>query len=75
MQQCNRLLHTLCIQPFGLQLVADARRPQPTCAAVYDRLDHPLLVDEAFGLQFIKHTDQLAGRLLEGAELSLELGS
>jgi hypothetical protein len=49
--------------------------PSRPARRVYDRLDHPLLVDEAFGLQFIKHTDQLAGRLLEGAELSLELGS
>jgi hypothetical protein len=46
----------------------DARRPQPTCAAVHHRLRHPLLVDETLGLQFVQRTASSPGVCLEGAE-------
>ena len=40
---------------------------------MHHRVDHPLLVDEALGLQLVQRLRQLAGLCLELGELALQL--
>ena len=40
-----------------------------------NRLDHPLLADEALGLQLVQHALQLARLLLVRPQLALQLGA
>ena len=47
---------------------------QPGSAPVQHRLDHPLLADEAFGLQFVQGALQFTGLLLVRSQLLLQFG-
>src|SRR6185436_4788120 len=59
-QAGHRNGHPLGIDALGLQLLPDAAGAEPRAAAVDDRIDHPLLVEEALGLQFVQRLLQLA---------------
>ena len=73
LQARQRLGNGLGGQAFALQFLADARQSQFGGTAVNDGVDHPLLIDEAFGLQFIQRLDERAGLFFEAFQLVLQL--
>ena len=55
-------------------VAAQAAPAKEAAAAVDDRIDHPLFVDEVLRLQFVEHALELPRLVFMRAEFSLQLG-